>query len=116
MLKYVEGAINVAKIIIQHFFCGHTYPVRFNSFKHGNRCPECFKYKKQTKDIMIKYLEENTPDCFGMGKTTEQDIRNYLLEFAPEYELVKYVEGNIRETHTFFPRKTLQNYSRVSDI
>jgi hypothetical protein len=71
LIEFVKGNIGKTKQTIQHFTCGFTYPVTFDSFKQGNRCPE----------------------CFGNIKYTEEDIRKHCLKIG--YELIMHINGNI---------------------
>jgi hypothetical protein len=50
LVKHVDGQTNIVKITIKHTECGYVYPVRFNDFKQGHRCPKCAGLVKRTEE------------------------------------------------------------------
>jgi hypothetical protein len=69
LIEYVNGNNGKVKQLIKHLECGYSYPVRFNDFKSGRRCPS----------------------CSGKARITGEHMKDYFLKFG--YELLRHEEG-----------------------
>ncbi len=104
---------------------GHEYPVNFNNFKNGQRCPYCNIYRNQEK--CRKIFEQLTNKKFP--KTRPKWIRNpktnYLLELdgycrelkiAFEYDGIQHFEEHIFfHKHKNCSLKNIQERDRLKD-
>ena len=74
---------------------GHEYPIRFNNFKKGHRCPRC---KNKTENFCREIIERLTEKTFptkrpnflrvgsGLGQILQLDGYNEELKVAFEYD------------------------------
>ena len=72
---------------------GHEYEVCFNSFKNGNRCPECAGNKKLTYEFVKKYFESKS---YIYLSTTYTNVVTKELVQCPEGHQYEVRFGNFK--------------------
>jgi Zn ribbon nucleic-acid-binding protein len=63
LVKYSFGNITKIKLLFKHKKCGSTFPMTFDNFKNGERCPNCKNYSSErlTREIFEDIIGHKFP-------------------------------------------------------
>lgn len=91
---------NKAKLEVLHEECGTTYPVRYNDFQQGYRCPECAKNKCTSLAVLeieeflklndIEFNREVTFEGLRNKRPLYYDFQIFINKADDDYILLEY--------------------------